>query len=153
VAKELANAIPRSETAWKKLGYEIVKKIKNWTIKQGKDVYGRPFKAYSKQYATHKAAGKFPRQSMVHAKGKPNFVLTGDTMGDLKVLDATRDSVTIGWAAWGHIIEGQAKRGRAVSTDDQPVAKHIIDFVAKNYLKQLDTNLRKTSSIVKYSIG
>jgi len=153
VAKGLPDIVPRSKSEWTKLGNKVVGKIKDWTINKGRDVYGRPFKAYSKDYAERKSSGLIPRQSTAHAKGKPNFVLTNDTMGDLKVLDATRDSVTIGWASFGHIIEGQAKRGRVITADKRPVAKHIEKFIEDEYGRQIDRKLKKVSGTTIIKIG
>jgi hypothetical protein len=156
VAKKFSDIPPRNPAAWTKLGNKVIGMIKKWTIEEGRDVFGKKFPKYSTKYRKAKIAGKFKRQTS--RSGKPNFVLTGDTMGDLKVLKATKDSVIIGWTSWGHVIERFAdvnlgSKRRAVTTKEKPVAKHIADFIVKDYLKQMDINIRQIPPRTVIKIG
>jgi len=156
VAKKFSDIPPRDPAAWTKLGNKIVGMIKKWTIEEGKDVFGKRFPKYSTRYKKLKTRGKFKRQTSL--SGKPDLVLTGDTMGDLKVLKSTKDSVIIGWTSFGHVIEGLAdrrlgKKRRAVTTKERPVAKHIEDFIVKDYLRQMDINIRKIPQRTVVKIG
>ena len=73
-------------------------------FEKGKDVFGRPFKAYSAGYGEKKRANKFKRQSGGYAN-KISPVLTGDLKNDTKPF-ATANSFGVRFAAHGGKVVG-----------------------------------------------
>jgi hypothetical protein len=130
---KLSECVQFGRAWWRKHGNLIVGITKRMG-KSGMGVDG-PFKAYSTKhsapqwlqaarghnmnYQEMKAAGMFDRQTS--RSTKPDLTLTGDFWRDMQVTEATNNGCTIGWPAFGNIVEWQAEQGRVVSNDDHPI--------------------------------
>ena len=64
-----------------------------------KNVKSQSFAKYDENYAKRKSASEaaFKGQSQQSTSTTPDMTLTGKTMGDLKVTNATDKDVTLGW--------------------------------------------------------
>jgi hypothetical protein len=108
----------------------MVSRIKVKT-KGGSGIDGR-FPAYSDAYRERKMAGKVGRITkkgtgfrQSSRSGTPDLTLTGDFLRDLKRISVTETGFTIGWPAQGAKVGWAADQGRAVSTEDQPLAEDV----------------------------
>jgi hypothetical protein len=109
----------------------MVSRIKVKT-RGGSGVDGR-FPTYSDAYRERKMAGKAGRLTkggtgfrQASRSGTPDLTLTGDFLRDLKRISVTETSFVIGWPAQGAKVGWAAEQGRAVSTEDQPLADDIV---------------------------
>jgi hypothetical protein len=136
----LESALSLGSSWWRKLGMTLVRKIKVLT-KSGKGVDGR-FKAYTGEYAKHKADGGFKRQSSTSTK--PDLQLTGDMLRDLKVKgDINANGVAIGWTVWGQRMIHNAEQGRAISTAEKPLEAGIEAYAIREYNKRVNALLTR----------
>ena len=150
---------------WKKLGDEISDKIRVQTTKSRKDVFNKPFRAYSSQYAKYKAMGgvktrgknkgkkRFPGQSSTSTK--PDLQLTGDMMRNLQTRGATPDGVTIGWSGTlAQRVQYNDDMGRTVTATSKPLSDRIAKFVENQLGRITDANIKKyASKPINFKIG
>ena len=104
-------------------------------FEKGKDVFGRPFKAYSVGYGEKKRANKFKRQSGGYAN-KITPVLTGDLKNDTKPF-ATAASFGIRFAAHGGKVASLNKMKRELSAEKQPFPKKILKNIEQDVGKEI----------------
>ena len=135
---------------WQRIGEKIIKIIKDMTQLEGVDVNEKPFAKYSKSYRNKKLGNKFSTQSR---SSKPDLALTGDTMGDLTLKEKSSRGVTIGWTAYGHIIDGQADQGRAVSTDKKPVSDRVLKYMERQCIRVIEKNMSRASGNIVLKVG
>ena len=137
---------------WKKLGDEISDKVRADTI-GGKDVSGKAFKSYTKDYANRKASGKFKRQSSTSRK--PDLQLTGDMMRNLQTRGATADGVTIGWSGTlAQRVQWNDDMGRTVTSTSKPLSDRIEKFAIDQLGRITDANIKKyASKPINFRIG
>lgn len=144
---------------WAKIGTLIMNKImvrtdKGIGVKNGKEYR---FGAYSDVYRKAKARGMTRITNRAGSKGTKyanltgvsvnrqtehvDFRLTGNTMGDLKPREITKQSVVIGWRGESaEVVAGNEDRGKYVVDD---VSQKDINAILDIVLKKLDENLRK----------
>ena len=115
---------------------------------KAKDVYGKPFKRYSKEYGEAKRANKFKRQASKYS-GTLAPVLTSDLLRDFGIMRTTSDGFQMGWAVWGAKIKHLAKLGRHLSTSDQPIPKELIEYLRKNTSGYIKKKMPKGKKIYK----
>ena len=113
-----------------KMSMKLRKLYESHTFQRGKDVYGRPFKAYSKEYGERKRANSFKNQSAQFAN-TTSPVLTGDLMGDSTEF-ATPTSFGLRFASHGAKFKNLKKMGRVLSDTNQPLPKTIIKIIEKD---------------------
>jgi len=137
---------------WKNLGDEVSDKIRVNTI-GGKDVFGRTFKSYSRDYSANKSSGKFKRQSSTSTK--PDLQLTGDMMRNLQTRGATADGVTIGWSGTlAQRVQYNDDMGRTVTATSKPLSDRIAKFVENQLGRITDANIKKyASKPINFKIG
>ena len=131
---------------FKSLSNAIRKDYVNHIFNKGKDVYGRSFKGYSKEYGTRKRANEFKRQSSAFAN-KTSPVLTGDFMNDAKP-SSTAGSASVKWAAYGSRVGSLARMGRKVTDDRQPFPKNIIKMIDKRVDREIKKQFPKNKKVV-----
>ena len=113
---------------------------------KGKDVYGRKFKGYSKEYGKSKRANEFKRQSSAFAN-KTSPVLTGDFMNDAKP-NHTSNSASVKWASFGSRIEHLSKMGRILTDDRQPFPKKVIKMIDSRVDREIKKQFPKNKKVV-----
>ena len=131
---------------FKSLSNTIRKDYVNHIFNKGKDVYGRSFKGYSKEYGIRKRANEFKRQSSAFAN-KKSPVLTGDFMNDAKPSN-TSNSASVKWAAYGSRVEHLAKMGRKVTDKRQPLPKKVIKMIDSRVDREIKKQFPKNKKVV-----
>ena len=140
--KRLESVFEFGAAWWRKLGMEIVRRTKTLT-KRGVGCEGK-FAGYTGEYAKRKADGGFKRQSSTSTS--PDLQLTGDMLRDLKVKgDVNAQGVTVGWTVWGQRMLHNAEQGRAISTEEHPLAPAIEAYAMEKYNEEVAQLLRKTA--------
>ena len=129
-----------------KMSFKTRKAYVDHIFEKGKDVFGRPFKSYSKEYGERKRANKFKRQSGAYAT-KVTPVLTGDLKNDTKPF-ATATSFGIRFAAHGGKVTSLNRSGRELSAENQPFPKKILKTIEKDVGKEIENHFKnKTTKI------
>ena len=122
-----------------KVGPNVRDRYRKHIFKDAKDVYGKPFNKYSKEYGERKRANKFKRQSSQYA-GSTAPVLTSDLLRDYSLIKPpNRKGFQIGWITLGARVESLKKQGRVLTAPDQPLPKDEIKFLdreAHKYIKK-----------------
>tara|TARA_R110002020_G_scaffold462445_4_gene681967 strand:+ start:10136 stop:10576 length:441 start_codon:yes stop_codon:yes gene_type:complete len=127
--------IKNPQDFFRRLGANVRDKYREHVFGQAKDVYGRPFKNYSKGYSSRKRAGSFKRQAQNYASSKAP-VLTSDLLRDLTLVKATRDGFEIGWVSQGAKIEWLKKNGRKLTTKDKPFPDKLVTYMNNELSRQ-----------------
>ena len=131
---------------FRSLSNAIRKDYVDHIFNKGKDVYGRSFKRYSKEYGIRKRANDFKRQSSAFAS-KKSPVLTGDFMNDAKPSN-TSNSASVKWAAYGSRVEHLAKMGRKVTDKRQPLPKKVIKMIDSRVDREIKKQFPKNKKVV-----
>ena len=131
---------------FRSLSNAIRKDYVDHIFNKGKDVYGRSFKGYSKEYGIRKRANEFKRQSSAFAN-KKSPVLTGDFMNDAKP-SSTSDSASVKWASFGSRIEHLSKMGRILTDDRQPFPKKVIKMIDSRVDREIKKQFPKNKKVV-----
>ena len=131
---------------FRSLSNAIRKDYVDHIFNKGKDVYGRSFKGYSKEYGIRKRANDFKRQSSAFAS-KKSPVLTGDFMNDAKP-SSTSGSASVKWAAYGSRVGSLAKMGRKVTDDRQPFPKKVIKMIDSRVDREIKKQFPKNKKVV-----
>tara|TARA_R100001163_G_C5025226_1_gene166946 strand:+ start:635 stop:1039 length:405 start_codon:yes stop_codon:yes gene_type:complete len=113
----------------------------NHTFQRGKDVYGRPFKSYSKKYGERKRANSFKNQSAEFAN-TTSPVLTGDLRGDSTEF-ATPTDFGLRFASHGLKFENLKKMDRVLSEEKQPLPKTIVKIIVRDVNKEISKRITK----------
>ena len=154
MAKELKDIPTFTRQFWKGLGDEVADRIRVHTTKDGKDVEGRKFRAYSTQYKNRKASGKFRRQSS--RSSKVDLQLTGDMMRNLQTRGFSKDNVIIGWSgANASKVEWNAQmKNRVITSNVRPVSKGIERFILSEVSRFIRKNAKEaTKKPINIKIG
>lgn len=112
----------------------------------GKDVFGKKFKGYTKTYGQRKKNNEFRRQSSAF-KNKTSPVLTGDFMNDCKP-SSTKFSASVKWASFGGRVKQLANFNRKVTDDKQPFPKKIINMINSKVDKAIKNKFPKNKKVV-----
>ena len=131
---------------FRSLSNAIRKDYVDHIFNKGKDVYGRSFKGYSKEYGIRKRANEFKRQSSAFAS-KKSPVLTGDFMNDAKP-SSTSGSASVKWAAYGSRVKHLHNMGRKVTDDRQPFPKNIIRMIDSRVDREIKKQFPKNKKVV-----
>ena len=139
------------KTFWKKIGDEIVDRVRMQTQIDGKDVYNKKFKKYSPGYAELKP--KLKRGG--DTGGKVNLTLTGDMMNGLQTRGFTNQSVVLGWSgANAQKIKWNSEMGRTVTTKSKPIPDKVERYALNELKREVKKNIKQqTSKPIVYTIG
>lgn len=127
-----------------KMSFKTRKAYVDHIFEKGKDVFSRPFKAYSKEYGERKRANKFKRQSSGYSN-KVSPVLTGDLKNDAKPF-ATTTSFGIKFAAHGGKVQSLNRMQRELSSEKQPLPKKILKTIEKNVGTEIASKFKNTTT-------
>ena len=126
---------------WLRVGPNVRDRYREHIFGKAKDVFGRKFKGYSKEYGSMKRANKFKRQASKYANTTAP-VLTSDLLRDFSLIKST-NGFSIGWTTYGARVESLNKRGRVLSSDKQPLPKGVINYMMKQAEPYTDKRLKK----------
>ena len=125
-------------TFFRKVGPEIRDLYRISIFKNAKDVFGKPFKAYTSKYGERKRANKFKRQASDYANSKAP-VLTSDLLRDYSLIKTASRGFQIGWTTLGARVEWLKKMGRVLTSKSQPMPDGVIKYLhneAHRYIKK-----------------
>ena len=117
------------------LGADVRDKYREHIFTKAKDVYGKSFKSYSKEYGARKRAGSFKRQANNYANSKAP-VLTSDLLRDFSLVRTSAGGFEIGWVTHGAKIKWLKKRGRVLTDSKQAFPKGIVEYMSRELTKQ-----------------
>ena len=119
-------------------------------FQDGKDVFGKPFKTYSKEYGERKRANKFKRQASQYAGSKAP-VLTSDLLRDFSLIKTTSGGFQLGFTTYGARVKHLKKMGRVLSASNQPLPDGVIKYLSKEARLYINKKLPKGKKT--YRIG
>ena len=119
-------------------------------FQDGKDVFGKPFKTYSKEYGERKRANKFKRQASQYAGSKAP-VLTSDLLRDFSLIKTTSGGFQLGFTTYGARVKHLKKMGRVLSAYNQPLPDGVIKYLSKEARLYINKKLPKGKKT--YRIG
>ena len=125
-------------TFFRKVGPEIRDLYRLSIFRDAKDVFGKPFKAYTSKYGQAKRANKFKRQASQYA-GTNAPVLTSDLLRDYSLIKTASRGFQIGWTTLGARVEWLKKMGRVLTSKSQPMPDGVIKYLhneAHGYIKK-----------------
>ena len=134
-----------------KIGPNVRDRYRKHIFQDAKDVFGKPFKAYTSKYGQNKRANKFKRQASQYANSNAP-VLTSDLLRDYSLIKTMTNGFQIGWITLGARVEALKKMGRVLTTPQQPLPDGVISYLSKEahgYIKKR-LGLNKTTT---YKIG
>ena len=119
-------------------------------FQDGKDVFGKPFKTYSKEYGERKRANKFKIQASQYAGSKAP-VLTSDLLRDFSLIKTTSGGFQLGFTTYGARVKHLKKMGRVLSASNQPLPDGVIKYLSKEARLYINKKLPKGKKT--YRIG
>ena len=126
------------KTFFLRVGPNVRNRYREHIFVKAKDVFGKPFKAYSKLYGERKRANKFRGQSTQYANSKAP-VLTSALLTDYSLIKTMRNGFQIGWIKEGAKVEALKKMGRVLTSKSQPMPDGVIKYLhneAHSYIKK-----------------
>ena len=121
-----------------KVGPNVRDRYRDHIFKKAKDVFGKSFKGYSKEYGIAKRANKFKRQARSYSNSTAP-VLTSDLLRDFSLIRTSSGGFQLGWTTFGARVSQLAKRGRVLTTSSQPLPKAELRFLeveSDKYIKK-----------------
>ena len=121
-----------------KIGPNVRDRYRKHIFQDAKDVFGKPFKAYTSKYGQNKRANKFKRQASQYANSNAP-VLTSDLLRDYSLIKTSTSGFQIGWITLGARVEALKKMGRVLTTPQQPLPDGVISYLSKEahgYIKK-----------------
>ena len=125
-------------TFFRRIGPNVRDRYRKHIFQDAKDVFGKPFKAYTSKYGQNKRANKFKRQASQYANSNAP-VLTSDLLSDYSLIKTMRNGFQIGWITLGARVEALKKMGRVLTTPQQPLPDGVISYLSKEahgYIKK-----------------
>ena len=124
-------------TFFRRVGPNVRDRYRDHIFKKAKDVYGKPFKKYSKKYGEKKRANTFKRQASQYANSNAP-VLTSDLLRDYSLIKTSTNGFQIGWTTFGARVDHLKKMGRVLTAPNQPLPKGVETYLsteAHRYIK------------------
>tara|TARA_R110002012_G_scaffold5094_1_gene23139 strand:- start:2524 stop:2958 length:435 start_codon:yes stop_codon:yes gene_type:complete len=125
-------------TFFRRIGPNVRDRYRKHIFQDAKDVFGKPFKAYTSKYGQAKRANKFKRQTSQYA-GTNAPVLTSDLLRDYSLIKTASRGFQIGWTTLGARVEWLKKMGRVLTSKSQPMPDGVIKYLnneAHSYIKK-----------------
>ena len=128
------------------LAKDVVPMFRQHTFVDGKDVKGKKFKKYSEAYGKAKRTGKMFRQDENFAKRR-SPVLTSDLLRDWTLRGTSKTGFSFGTLAYGGRVNHLAKMGRVITSEANPVPKHIDKHIRAEANKYVQKRLNKIPDV------
>ena len=129
---------------------EIVSRYRKHIFFDGKDIDGKSFKSYSKEYSKRKRGNKFKRQAS-QFKNSTSPVLTSDLLRDFSLIKTMTNGFQLGFAAFGARVQHLKKMGRVLSAPNQALPNGVIQYLSKEASIYINKKLPKGKK--RYRIG
>ena len=133
-----------------RVGANVRDKYRKHIFAKARDVYGKSFKGYSKEYGDAKRANKFKGQSG-RSLNTNAPILTGALLNDFTLIKTMSNGFQLGWAAQGAKIKWLKKLGRVLTEPNQPLPKGIIQYISSEVRPYINKKLPKGKKT--YRIG
>ena len=125
------------------VGVEVVNRYRKHNFDEGKDVDGKKFKSYSKEYGSRKRSKKFKRQANAFSN-TTSPVLTGDLFRDFKLIGtANNKGFKFGTVSHGGKVEALKKLGRNLYRGNKVLPTEVSGYFEKQVKKYTDRKLKK----------
>ena len=138
-------------TFFRRIGPNVRDRYRKHIFQDAKDVFGKPFKAYSKSYGERKRANKFKLQASDYANSKAP-VLTQQLLNDYSLIKTMRNGFQIGWTTFGARVEWLKKMGRVLTSKSQPMPDGVINYLSKEANRYIKKRLGPNKT-TRYKIG
>ena len=138
------------KTFFTKVGPNARDRYREHIFGKAKDVYGKPFKGYSREYGTAKRANKFKRQASQYS-GTTAPVLTSDLLRDFSLVKTSSGGFQLGFTTFGARVQHLKKMGRVLSDKNQPLPDGVIQYLSKEARLYINKKLPKGKKT--YRIG
>ena len=138
-------------TFFLRIGPNVRDRYRKHIFQDAKDVFGKPFKAYSKSYGERKRANKFKLQASDYANSKAP-VLTQQLLNDYSLIKTMRNGFQIGWTTFGARVEWLKKMGRVLTSKSQPMPDGVINYLSKEANSYIKKRLGPNKT-TRYKIG
>ena len=129
-------------TFFRRVGPNVRDRYREHIFGKAKDVFGRKFKGYSKEYGSMKRANKFKRQASKYANTTAP-VLTSDLLRDFSLVRVSPNGFQLGWTTYGARVQSLANKKRFLSTKQQPLPKGVINYMMKQAEPYTDKKLKR----------
>ena len=128
-----------------KVAPNVRDRYKEHIFGKGKDVFGRKFKGYSKEYGEAKRGNKFPLQASKYAN-TTSPILTEATANDFGLFKSSinDNGFIMGWSTYGSRVVSLNKMGRVLSSKSQPMPKEVINYMMSRAKPFTDKKLKRT---------
>ena len=133
-----------------KIGPNVRDRYRKHIFQDAKDVFGKPFKAYTSKYGQNKRANKFKRQASQYASSNAP-VLTSDLLRDFSLIKTMTNGFQLGFAAFGARVQHLKKMGRVLSAPNQALPNGVIQYLSKEASIYINKKLPKGKK--RYRIG
>ena len=134
-----------------RVGLRVRDKYRKHIFAKARDVYGKAFKGYSREYGAAKKANKFKGQHGRSLKSNAP-ILTGALLNDFgSHFKVSNHGFEIGWAVQGAKVKWLKKLGRVLSTSNQPLPQGIIQYISSEVRPYINKKLPKGKKT--YRIG
>ena len=137
-------------TFFRRVGPNTRDRYRKHIFQDAKDVFGRPFKGYTKEYGTAKRANKFKRQASQYS-GTKAPVLTSDLLRDFSLIRTSPNGFQLGWVTHGAKIKWLKDMGRVLSASNQALPDSVIKYLSKESRLYINKKLPKGKKT--YKIG
>ena len=134
-----------------RVGPNVRDQYRKHIFQDAKDVFGKPFKAYTSKYGQNKRANKFKRQASQYANSNAP-VLTSDLLRDYSLIKTMTNGFQIGWITLGARVEALKKMGRVLTTPQQPLPDGVISYLSKEAHGYIKKKLGPNKT-TRYKIG
>ena len=138
-------------TFFRRVGPNVRDRYRDHIFKKAKDVYGKPFKKYSKKYGEKKRANTFKRQASQYANSNAP-VLTSDLFKDFKgFIKPRHNGVQLGYPTMGGRVDRLRKAGKkgTLTSTDKPLPDSVRNYITKEYNKYIKKNSKNTTRVHK----
>ena len=124
------------------VGVEVVNRYRKHIFDESKDIDGRKFKSYSKEYGEMKRGKKFKFQANEFAN-TTSPVLTGDLYRDFKLIGMPNDKgFSFGTVSHGGKVEALKKLGRNLYRGNKVLPTPVVKYLEKKMKKYGDKELK-----------
>ena len=136
---------------WERISKNARDMYRDFIFEKGRNVYGGKWWGgkYSTVYSEAKKSGDLKRQAEDY-KNKVTAVLTGDTQRDANYRKSSTNGFEIGFPSMGKRVAELRRRkpkDGALTSEDQPLPDKVINYIRKEYSKEVKSKLKPRTRI------